>query len=57
MYFTVGFDSDRFFFVYNVTGSTYSRIILQFVQNFERNWKNSICIRVNNFAKSANFEI
>ena len=26
-----------------------------YIQNFERNWKNSICIRVNNFAKSVNF--
>ena len=27
------------------------------MQNFERNWANSICIRVNNFPKSVNFEI
>ena len=26
-------------------------------QNFERNWKNLICIRVNNFGKSVNFKI
>ena len=25
------------------------------IQNFERNWKTSICIRVNNFTKSVNF--
>ena len=24
-------------------------------QNLKRNWKNSVCIRVNNFAKSAIF--
>ena len=26
-----------------------------YIQNLGRNWKNSICIRVNNFAKSVNF--
>ena len=28
-----------------------------YTQNFERNWKNSVCIRINNFAKSANFYV
>ena len=27
-----------------------------YIQNFERNWKNSVCIRINNFAKSANLQ-
>ena len=26
------------------------------VENFERSWSNSVCIKANNFAKSANFE-
>ena len=46
-------------FVYHITGSTYLFFDLcisqGFMQNFERNWKNSICIRVNNFAISVNF--
>ena len=40
-------------FLYHVTESTYSRIILRaicasqgYIQNFERNWTNSICIGV-----------
>ena len=51
------------FFVYHVTESAYSKIILQanifqgYMQNFERNWKNPICIRVTNFAKSVNFQV
>ena len=28
-----------------------------YIQNIERNWKNSIFIRVNNFAKSVSFQI
>ena len=27
----------------------------RYKQKFERNWKNSVCIRISNFAKSANF--
>ena len=51
------------FFVYHVTESAYSKIILQanifqgYMQNFERNWKNPVCIRVTNFAKSVNKKI
>ena len=52
------------FICLHVTGPTYSRIVFRacisqrYIQrNFKRNWKNSICIRVNNFAKSVNFEI
>ena len=26
------------------------------VENFDRRWTNSVCIKANNFAKSANFE-
>ena len=49
------------YFVYHVTGSTYSELFLElcisqgYLQNFERNWKNSISIRVKNFGKSVNF--
>ena len=49
------------FFVYDVTGSAYSRIIFRAMHiwrintNFERNWKNSIYIKVNILAKSVNF--
>ena len=40
------------FVVYHVTGFNYSRILSQgYLQNFERNWKNSICIGFNNFFK------
>ena len=28
-----------------------------YIQNFERNWENSICIRANNIARSLNYEI
>ena len=28
-----------------------------YIENFGRYWRNSFCIRVNNFAKSANFKI
>ena len=45
-------------FAYYFTGFTYSRIIFElfisqeYIQNLERNWKISICIRVHSFAKS-----
>ena len=48
-------------FAYNVTGSTYSKKFFElcisqgYIQNFERNWKNSVCIRISNLAKFANF--
>ena len=48
-------------FVHHVTGSTCSEVIFRlcisqrYIQNFERDWKNLICIGVNNFAKSLNF--
>ena len=29
----------------------------RYMQNFERDWKSSFCIKVNNFAKSINFKI
>ena len=51
------------FFVYHATGPIYYRLFFQvciyqgYIQNFERNWNNSICIRVNNFAESVNFKI
>ena len=49
------------FFVDHLTESAYSRIISklcisqEYIQNFEKNWKNSVLIRVNNFAKSVEF--
>ena len=40
-----------------VTGFTYSGVIFQrYVQNFERNLKNIVCIRVDNFAETVNFQ-
>ena len=45
------------FFVYHVTGSTYSGILFgamynsRYIQNFERDWKNAIWIRVSNSVK------
>lgn len=46
-----------------VTGSTWSEIIFQtnlcisqrYIQNFQRNCEESVCIKVDNFAQSANF--
>ena len=49
--------SRKFVFVYHLTGSTYSKILFQAIyisriyKNLERNWEDSICIRVNNFVK------
>ena len=46
----------------HVTGSTYSGItfratyISKICKKFEKNWKNSICIAVNNFANSINYK-
>ena len=51
----------RNFFVYHVTGSTYSRIVFGAMcvsRIYTKLWKElkkSICIRVYNFAKSVNF--
>ena len=33
----------------------FSSLSQGYIQNFERNWKDSICIRVKNFAKPVNF--
>ena len=48
------------FFVYHVTGPFTLELFFElcifqgYIQNFERNWKSSICIKVNNFGKSVN---
>ena len=50
----------RIFFAYHVTGTIYSNFFPElcisqgYIQNCERTWKNSVCIRINNLAKSAN---
>ena len=49
------------FFVYHITGLCTPVLFFElcisqgYIENFERNSKNSICITVNNFAKSVNF--